>query len=111
VCAKLDDQMVKSIIITPGKYNYLNKGYYNGVLVYMKIYYFKFKNIVLYCSAVVLLTILFSIIGVVAVKSINSMPVSASKRDLPIYCVESIEKKASITFDSAWGADDIAPDT
>jgi len=77
----------------------------------MKIYYFKFKNIVLYCSAVVLLTILFSIIGVVAVKSINSMPVSASKRDLPIYCVESIEKKASITFDSAWGADDIAPDT
>ncbi len=29
------------------------------------------------------------------------------KRDLPIYSVECESKKASITFDCAWGADDI----
>lgn len=31
---------------------------------------------------------------------------AASERLIPIYCVETEEKKAAITFDAAWGADD-----
>lgn len=32
--------------------------------------------------------------------------VQATKKKLPIYCVETLEKKVAITFDAAWGADD-----
>lgn len=31
---------------------------------------------------------------------------STSTRDLPIYCVETSEKKVAISFDAAWGAED-----
>lgn len=31
---------------------------------------------------------------------------AASKRELPIYCVNTDEKKIAISFDAAWGADD-----
>lgn len=36
----------------------------------------------------------------------DSITVSASKKKLPIYCVDTPEKKVSISFDAAWGADD-----
>ncbi len=29
--------------------------------------------------------------------------VAAAKRQLPIYCVESQDKRASLSFDAAWG--------
>ena len=29
-----------------------------------------------------------------------------TKRELPIYCVQTDEKKVAISFDAAWGADD-----
>lgn len=59
---------------------------------------------VIYISLVILCTIIFSLISITGMKVIG---VTAVSRDLPIYCVESNEKKASITFDCAWGADDI----
>jgi len=37
----------------------------------------------------------------------NSMGVFSNQRDLPIYSVETSSKNVSITFDCAWGADDI----
>lgn len=36
----------------------------------------------------------------------SSYTVSANKRKLPIYCVQTEEKNLSISFDAAWGADD-----
>ncbi len=36
----------------------------------------------------------------------NFQAVLAPKKELPIYCVETDEKKASLTFDAAWGNED-----
>ena len=35
-----------------------------------------------------------------------AMLTGEAKRELPIYCVETDEKKVAISFDAAWGADD-----
>lgn len=37
---------------------------------------------------------------------VSSMITSISGKQLPIYCVNTEEKKVSISFDAAWGADD-----
>lgn len=71
----------------------------------MRIYVFKLKNIVICISLVILCTIVFSLIGITGVKAM--IGAVASSRDLPIYSVERKDKKVSITFDCAWGADDI----
>lgn len=43
-------------------------------------------------------------------KNMDSITVSAqpqpAKKNLPIYCVDTDEKKVAISFDAAWGADD-----
>lgn len=36
----------------------------------------------------------------------TEVSVTPSKKNLPIYCVNTDEKKVSISFDAAWGADD-----
>lgn len=39
-------------------------------------------------------------------KEVVMLTTSEASRQLPIYCVETDEKKVSISFDAAWGADD-----
>lgn len=34
----------------------------------------------------------------------ESVTVTAAKKKLPIYCVDTYEKKVAISFDAAWGA-------
>lgn len=36
----------------------------------------------------------------------RSIAASAAKRDLPIYCVDTPDKKLAISFDAAWGNED-----
>lgn len=36
----------------------------------------------------------------------ESVMTTAAKKKLPIYCVDTDEKKVAISFDAAWGADD-----
>lgn len=40
------------------------------------------------------------------VKDVFQTIVTKAERKLPIYCVDTPEKKVSISFDAAWGADD-----
>lgn len=40
------------------------------------------------------------------VKNVFQATVAKTERKLPIYCVDIPEKKVSISFDAAWGADD-----
>lgn len=40
------------------------------------------------------------------VKSAFQTTIAKAERKLPIYCVDTPEKKISISFDAAWGADD-----
>jgi len=60
--------------------------------------------------------ICFFLIAVTAVTAVvlagkagkEAIAAYSQKRELPIYSVESTEKKVAITFDCAWGADDIS---
>ncbi len=55
----------------------------------------------------VTLSALLIVIGICGRKSaLSSAAAEESKRLLPIYCVETDEKKVAVTFDAAWGADD-----
>ncbi|NLG89764.1 MAG: polysaccharide deacetylase family protein [Clostridiaceae bacterium] len=53
-----------------------------------------------FCAAAVLLLVLPVIVS-------RDIAVNAKVREIPIYSVEKNENKVSITFDCAWGADDI----
>lgn len=79
---------------------------------------FKLKNkfVVLHKSFAVrcfLVTMLICVIGVGVIRPIvgelaynEAAPTSAAKKKLPIYCVDTPEKKVAISFDAAWGAED-----
>ena len=55
----------------------------------------------------VTLSALLIVFGICGRKSaLSSAAAEESKRLLPIYCVETGEKKVAVTFDAAWGADD-----
>lgn len=70
----------------------------------MKFYVFKInsilKNALLILGAILLILILFY-------SREEVLTVFQEKRDLPIYSVDCLEKKIAITFDCAWGSDDI----
>lgn len=59
-----------------------------------------------YFTICVILIILIG--GFIILQNISVVSVfnSASKRKLPIYCVETDKKQLSISFDAAWGAED-----
>jgi polysaccharide deacetylase family sporulation protein PdaB len=67
----------------------------------MKCLVINYRNTVFILAVVFLLVITsFSTIMGIAIKSDNPI------RRLPIYCVETNEKKIAITFDAAWSAED-----
>jgi polysaccharide deacetylase family sporulation protein PdaB len=70
----------------------------------MRIYVISSKKIFRY--TMLLLLVIF-IISAASVIGVNAVGVFNSNKDLPIYFVDTSEKKAAITFDCAWGADDI----
>mgnify|MGYP005768553859 FL=1 len=70
---------------------------------------FKLNNNLKYF--VILSVLCFSLVAVfrpIVQNNLESIAVSAqpSKKNLPIYCVNTDEKKVAISFDAAWGADD-----
>jgi len=71
----------------------------------MFIYVIKAKSLVKLCIVFVIGIIALSI----ATAALSSDAVTAflPKKDLPIYSVDTPENKVAITFDCAWGADDI----
>ena len=70
----------------------------------MKIYIIKLKTIVVFAIIAIALIALAAAWGFTRT---DALEVFSPKREIPIYSVECKEKKASITFDCAWGADDI----
>jgi peptidoglycan/xylan/chitin deacetylase (PgdA/CDA1 family) len=55
-------------------------------------------------SVIAAAMILLSVVRPLSVNVFSNL--SAAKRELPIYCVNTDEKKIAISFDAAWGADD-----
>jgi peptidoglycan-N-acetylglucosamine deacetylase len=70
----------------------------------MRIYFVKARSLIRF--SIGMLLILFAAIAVFN-SNINILSAFTPVRELPIYSVDISEKKASITFDCAWGADDI----
>ncbi len=70
----------------------------------MKIYVINVKRILKYLSILLLIALLISI---ASITGMDVLGVFSAERDLPIYCVDTAERVAAITFDCAWGADDI----
>lgn len=70
----------------------------------MKIIVLNSRRILIYLL-VFFATVL--IISAVSIKGMEALGVFSSNRQTPIYSVDSAKKAAAITFDCAWGADDI----
>lgn len=73
----------------------------------MRIYFFDMKKITTYLS-VLIGTILFVLFASFFRAQILDV-FSEASNNLPIYSVDTTEKKVALTFDCAWGADDISP--
>jgi len=70
----------------------------------MKIVVFNVRRLLLY---LIVLTVAAFIISAISLKGMDVLGVFSNKRDIPIYSVEVPDKLAAITFDCAWGANDI----
>lgn len=70
----------------------------------MKIYVINMKKRLKYLYALV---IILAIIFVVGVTQTDILEVFSKNKELPIYSVDYPEKKLAITFDCAWGDEDI----
>lgn len=67
--------------------------------------FLKYKVIAINSTVAAAILIIGTIISTVTLSQIG-ISVSNSIRKLPIYCVETDEKKIAITFDAAWSAED-----
>lgn len=73
----------------------------------MKVIYIKKKYLIpIFITLILVLIILISLNGFLANRYVLGVS-SQYRDDIPIYSVDSQEKKCAITFDCAWGADDI----
>lgn len=70
----------------------------------MKIVVVNIRRLLIYLLVLVA-TVL--VISAVSIKGMEALGVFTSKREIPIYSVDVPDKAVSITFDCAWGADDI----
>lgn len=71
----------------------------------MKIYVIDIKGIIKIVCAFLLIIISMGLSRPYVTEVFNTVA-SKKQRKLPIYCVEKADKKISISFDAAWGADD-----
>lgn len=71
----------------------------------MKLYVFDKWKIIRYCLALVLISFTFTVAGKITNDVIST--VASAPRKLPIYNIETEEKNISLTFDCAWGAEDM----
>ena len=71
----------------------------------------KNKFYVINVKFILLVILIFSVLTIISIAGNqivdNVIETASSNRLLPIYSVETIDKKVAITFDCAWGADDI----
>lgn len=70
----------------------------------MKIVVFNFRRLLIYLFVLVAAVL---VISAVSIKGMEALGVFSSDKEIPIYSVDVPDKVASITFDCAWGAEDI----
>jgi polysaccharide deacetylase family sporulation protein PdaB len=70
----------------------------------MKMYVFSYRRLAAY---LLMLTTVVILVSVISTPGSGITGAFSAQRRIPIYSVETDEKLAAITFDCAWGADDI----
>ena len=70
----------------------------------MKIIVFSFRRFLIY---LLVLAVTVIVISAVSLKGMDVLGVFSNQREIPIYSVDVPDKVTSITFDCAWGADDM----
>lgn len=70
----------------------------------MKLYVFNYRRLTVY---LLMLATVITMVSLLSVPQTDSRGVFSAQRQIPIYSVETDEKLAAITFDCAWGAEDI----
>lgn len=75
----------------------------SGVYI-MKLYVFTIKRLLIYF---LILTSSMLIVSYLSLSEVGAIPAFSNQREIPIYSVDVPDPKVSITFDCAWGADDI----
>lgn len=70
----------------------------------MKIVVFNVRRFLLY---LLVLSVTVFVISAISLKGMDALGTFSGKKEIPIYSVDVTEKLAAITFDCAWGADDI----
>ena len=65
---------------------------------------FSFKTLLISAAFLLLLLTAFTLPAAVMVST------TQGSRELPIYCVQTDQKKIALTFDAAWGNEDTAED-
>lgn len=70
----------------------------------MKIFIFSIRRLLI-CLLVIVISVL--VISIIGLKGVDMSGVFSGSREIPVYSVDVAGKVASITFDCAWGADDI----
>ncbi len=75
----------------------------SGVCI-MKLLVFNGRRLLIYFLA---LAALLMIIYTLVITAPGALNVFSAKKEVPIYSVDTPDKRISITFDCAWGADDI----
>ena len=71
----------------------------------MRLYVWDKWKLMRYCFVIALIGMAFSVAGKVTNDVIST--VASTTRKLPIYNIETTEPKISLTFDCAWGAEDM----
>ena len=71
----------------------------------MQFFYIRTKNIVPLLFLIIFIILVF--INMFSAKEYLAQVTKQYNDDIPIYSVDCKEKKCAITFDCAWGADDI----
>lgn len=71
----------------------------------MKIFVFDKWKLLRYVCALVVIAFVFSLTGNITTNIIAT--VASANRQLPIYCIDTESNDISLTFDCAWGAEDM----
>lgn len=71
----------------------------------MRLYVWDKWKLIRYCFVLGLISMAFTVAGKITNDVVST--VASTTRKIPIYCVETDEPKISLTFDCAWGAEDM----
>lgn len=72
----------------------------------MRLYVWDKWKLLRYCFVLTLISMAFTVVGKITNDVVST--VASTTRKIPIYCIENDKPEISLTFDCAWGAEDMS---